>query len=167
MPTEGSHNRIMTAGGDWSMNEQTAPALASLYEQDETAWLEQTANLVAQRRFGEIDHEHLSEYLSDMARRDKREVFSRLVTLLTHLLKWEYQPEQRSNSWRGTILEQRRELRQLLESGSLRRHAGEVLGKAYQEAIQQAAVETGLTGATFPAECPSSLDELLAPGEGA
>jgi hypothetical protein len=149
------------------MTEQVAPGLASLYEQDETAWLEQTARLVAQRRFGEIDHDHLSEYLWDMARRDKREVFSRLVTLLTHLLKWEYQPEHRSNSWRGTILEQRRELRQLLESGSLRRHAGEVLARAYQEAIQQAAAETGLASETFPAECAASLDELLAPAAGA
>jgi hypothetical protein len=149
------------------MTEQVASVLASLYEQDETAWLEQTASLVAQRRWDEMDCAHLSEYLSDMARRDKREVFSRLVTLLTHLLKWEYQPEQRSNSWRGTILEQRRELRQLLESGSLRRHAEEVLGKAYQEAIQQAAAETGLARETFPAEYLASLEDCLAPGEGA
>lgn len=147
------------------MIEQTTSMPASLFEQDETAWLEQTANLVSQRRFGEIDHGQLSEYLTDMARRDKREVFSRLVTLLAHLLKWEHQPENRSNSWRGTILEQRRELRLLLESGSLRRHAAEVLGKAYQDAVEQAAVETGLAGETFPAECPASLDELLTPGE--
>ena len=147
------------------MIEQATSTPASLFEQDETAWLEQTASLVAQRRFGEIDHDQLSEYLTDMARRDKREVFSRLVTLLAHLLKWEHQPENRSNSWRGAILEQRRELRLLLESGSLRRHAAEVLEKAYQDAVQQAAVETGLAGETFPAECPASLDELLTPGE--
>lgn len=147
------------------MSEQVTPVRASLYEQDETAWLEQTASLVAQRRFGEIDQDHLSEYLSDMARRDKREVFSRLVTLLAHLLKWEYQPEHQSNSWRGTILEQRRELEQLFESGSLRRYASEVLSKAYQEAIQQAAADTGLAHETFPAECPSALEELLARGD--
>src|SRR5438105_1656725 len=151
----------MGVGGEETMPEKTVPPLCL---DDETAWLEQTASLVAQRRFGEIDPEHLSEYLSDMARRDKREVFSRLVTLLAHLLKWEHQSGQRSNSWRGTILEQRRELRLLLESGSLRRHAGEVLAKAYQEAIQQAAVETGLAAETFPGECPWALDEVLAQG---
>src|SRR5262249_2061358 len=95
------------------------------------------------------------------------EVFSRLVTLLAHLLKWEYQPEHRSNSWRGTMLEQQRELRQLFESGSLRRHAEQVLEKAYQEAVQQAAAETGLADETFPAERRWSLDELLAQGKGA
>ncbi len=144
------------------MPDQTVPALPSLYEQDETAWLEETASLVAQRRFGEIDHEHLGEYLSDMAKRDKRELFSRLVILITHLLKWEHQPELRSNSWQGTILSQRRELRQLLESGTLRRYAGEVLEKAYKEAVEQAATETGLTETVFPSECSMSLEEIVA-----
>jgi hypothetical protein len=149
------------------MHEQSTPSLTSLYEQDETAWLEQTANLVAQGRIDEIDHEHLSEYLSDMARRDKREVFNRLVVLLTHLLKWDHQPEQRSNSWRGTILSQRRELRQLLESGTLRRHAEDVLVQAYRAAVEQAATETGLVADTFPAELSLSLDEILASHNGA
>jgi hypothetical protein len=145
------------------MAEQAAAPLPTLYEHDETAWLEKTAALVAQRRFGEIDHENLSEYLSDMARRDKREVLSRLVTLLTHLLKWEHQPHGRSNSGRGTIVEQRRELGHLLESGTLRRYAGEVLGRAYREAVTQAAAETGLPEETFPAASALSLDEVLTP----
>lgn len=98
-------------------------ALVSLYEQDETAWLEQTARLIAQKRLDEIDHASLAEYLTDMAKRDRREVYSRLVDLLAHLLEWEHQVEQRSNSWKGTIRSQRRDLKQLLESGSLRRHA--------------------------------------------
>src|SRR5262249_17603543 len=146
------------------MPEQSAPALPSLYEQDETAWLEQTANLVAQGRFAEIDTQSLSEYLCDMARRDKREVFSRLVILIAHLLKWDQQPEQRSNSWRGTILSQRRDLRLLLESGTLRRYANESLPKAYEQAVEQAATESGLDEGVFPAECPMSLDEILAQG---
>jgi hypothetical protein len=152
----------MIVGGEFIMPDQTVPALPSLYEQDETAWLEETASLVAQRRFGEIDHEHLGEYLSDMAKRDKREVFSRLVILITHLLKWEHQPELRSNSWQGTILSQRRELRQLLESSTLRRYAGEVLGKAYTEAVEQAATETDLAETVFPSECAMSLEEIVA-----
>src|SRR5579864_3548088 len=96
---------------------QTLP-LPLLFERDETAWLEIMAQLAAQGRYTEMDHANLSEYLSDMAKRDRREVFSRLVTLLMHLLKWEHQPDHRSGSWQGTILEQRRELRKLLESGT-------------------------------------------------
>jgi hypothetical protein len=140
---------------------KTEPALAELYDVDETAWLEAMAVLAAEGRFAEMDHSHLSEYLTDMARRDRREVFSRLVTLLTHLLKWECQPERRSGSWRGTIREQRRELRQLLESGTLWNHAESVLADAYAEARRQAADETELPLATFPAESAIDLETLL------
>jgi hypothetical protein len=139
---------------------ETVP-LAVLYEQDETAWLEAMATLAAQRRFGEMDHAHLSEYLTDMAKRDRREVFSRLVVLITHLLKWEHQPAHRSGSWRGTLREQRRELRQLLDSGTLRNHAETVLADAYQEARRQASDETDLALDVFPSQCQASLDELL------
>src|SRR5688572_10266505 len=102
------------------MVQRTPAVTAALYEVDETAWLEATADLIRSGQLTEVDHHTLAEYLTDMARRDRREVSSRLVTLLAHLLKWEYQPERRSGSWRGTLLEQQRELRQLLESGTLR-----------------------------------------------
>lgn len=136
-------------------------SLDVLYEQDETAWLEAMAELATQRRHSEMDYLHLSEYLSDMAKRDRREVFSRLVVLMSHLLKWEYQAENRPGSWRGTIREQRRELRQLLESGTLRNHAEAVFAEAYAEARQQASDETELGTETFPMECAWGLEELL------
>src|SRR5205809_881888 len=140
------------------MHERITRLPTSLYEQDETAWLEQTARLVEQRRFGEIDHEHLKEYLSDMALRDKREVFSRLRTLIVHLLKFQYQPERRSKSWQRTIIVQRSDLEQLLQSATLRQHAEEVLGQAYKKAIKVVAVETGLAEEAFPSECFMSLE---------
>ena len=118
--------------------------------------------LAASGRYAEMDFRHLSEYLADMAKRDRREVFSRLVVLLSHLLKWEQQPEHRSGSWRGTIRAQRRELRQLLESGSLRNHAQVVLADAYAEARRQAADETELSLDVFPVANARVLDELLA-----
>src|SRR5271170_5375127 len=123
--------------------------LSVLYEQDETAWLEMMSALAARGRYTEMDYTHLAEYLTDMAKRDRREVFSRLVVLLSHLLKWANQPDRRSGSWRGTILEQQRELRQLLESGTLRSHAAAVFADAYADARKQAAAETGLPRAIF------------------
>src|SRR5271155_5552027 len=125
------------------MVEKLTDTLPCLFEQDETAWLEITARLVAAQRWDELDQEHLGEYLNDMARRDHREVLSRLVVLLAHLLKWEKQPEQRNRSWEATIKLQRRELQNLLESATLRKHAVEVLGKAYAWAVEQASTETG------------------------
>lgn len=144
------------------MVERLKQTLSSLYEQDETAWLEAMSDLAARRRFEDMDFENLSEYLQSMAKRDRRAVFNRLVVLLTHLLKWDHQVDQRTNSWRGTIRGQRRKLGLFLESGRLRRYAAEVLAEAYQEAIEQAAEETGLPAKTFPEQCPLTLDEILA-----
>jgi hypothetical protein len=136
--------------------------LLSLYDQDETAWLEIMATLAAGGRYAEMDYQHLSEYLSDMANRDRREVYSRLVTLLCQLLKWHHQPDRRSGSWRGTLREQRRELRQLLESCTLRNHAEAVLAHAHAEARRQAADETEPKLEVFPVELDLGLEELLA-----
>ena len=144
------------------MVQRTPAATAALYEVDETAWLEATADLIRSGRLTEVDLNTLAEYLTDMAKRDRREVFSRLVVLLSHLLKWEYQPDRRPGSWRGTVLEQQRELRQLLESSTLRNHATAVFADAYADARKQAAAETGLARKTFPEECRWDLDTALA-----
>jgi hypothetical protein len=108
-----------------------------------------------------LDLEHLSEYLRDMAKRDKREVLHRLVTLLVHLLKWEHQPEKGTRSWELTIQEQREELQELLESATLRNYAEQELGKMYQRAVRRAAVEANVAEEAFPGECPFTLEQAL------
>lgn len=138
-----------------------SPPTPPLYEQDETAWLELTADLVAEGRFGEIDRAALAEYLTDMAKRDKREVANRLTVLIAHVLKWEHQTKGRSNSWRATILAQQDELEDLLESKSLRDHASRILAKCYSRAVRRAASETGLPLEKFPQSCPYSIEGLL------
>jgi hypothetical protein len=143
------------------MVQRTPEALARLYEADETAWLDATADLIRRGHLDQIDPGTLAEYLTDMARRDRREVTSRLAILVAHLLKWRYQPDHRSGSWRGTVELQRQELAELLESGVLRSHAEATLAKAYANGLRQAAAETDLPPATFPADCPYSLDEIL------
>ncbi|MBA2591086.1 MAG: DUF29 domain-containing protein [Gammaproteobacteria bacterium] len=76
-----------------------------LYEHDETAWLETMAELIRLGRLDEIDYPNLAEYLADMARRDRWEVENRLTVLIVHALKWAYQPDRRSGSWKATIIE--------------------------------------------------------------
>lgn len=144
------------------MVQRVSVATAALYERDETAWLETTAELIRQGQLDAVDLSILAEYLTDMAKRDRREVYRRLVALLSHLLKWDYQADHRSRSWQGTILEQQRELRQLLESGTLRNHAQAVWTAAYADARKQAAAETGMVRGAFAEECPWDLDGALA-----
>ncbi len=134
--------------------------LSALYEADETAWLDAMAELVAQGRLAELDHAHLAEYLADMARRDRREVKNRLAVLLAHLLKWHFQPAQRTRSWERTIEHQRRKLRFDLEGGTLRDHAAEQLPVVYAYAVRQAAVDTGMPIGAFPPVCPFDWPQI-------
>jgi len=143
------------------MGPRATEALPALYESDEAAWLEAMAELIREGQFGDLDYDHLGEYLSDMARRDKREVKSRLATLIAHLLKWSHQVEKRSGSWRATIVVQRQELMELLQSEVLRTHALTILPQAYADGLARAVAETGLPSETFPKECPYTLDVLL------
>jgi Domain of unknown function DUF29 len=135
--------------------------LGALYECDETAWLETMSELIRLGRLDKLDYPNLAEYLADMARRDRREVQSRLTVLIGHVLKWTYQPDHRSGSWKGTIIEQRQELENLLRRDVLRNHAELALAEAYRNAVERAAAETGLPSETFPAACPYAIDQLL------
>lgn len=144
--------------------------LATLYDTDYSAWAQRNAELLRARRFDELDIEHLLEELSDMSKSDQRELESRLLILLAHLLKWEYQHQTLSErwrefegrSWRSTIIEQRKRLSILLrKSPGLKSILTEALANAYIDAIDLACEETGLPASTFPDECPYSLDQLL------
>lgn len=143
------------------MTIRTELALPELYTEDETAWLDAMADLIAAGAHAELDFANLREYLTDMAKRDRREVESRLVILLMHILKWMHQPNQLSRSWRASIVEQRQELRRLAGRGVLRNHAESVLAEVYRDAVERASAETGLALNAFPSECEYSLGELL------
>jgi hypothetical protein len=136
----------------------------SLYERDFCLWLERQAALLREGRFDELDLAHLIEEIEAMARRDKKAIKSNLVVLLTHLLKHQFQPDHRSTSWRGSIVEHRRRLRyDFEESPSLRLHAAEVFASAYADAREQASAETGLPLRAFPKSSPYTLERTLDP----
>jgi len=133
-----------------------------LYEQDLFAWTQQQVNLLTHQRWHELDVENLIDELEGMARRDRREMINRLIILIAHLLKWEFQPDHQSGSWRGSIQEQRLQLNGLLEdSPSLHQQFIESLEKAYPQAIKLASKETELPTTKFPNECPYELAQLL------
>ncbi len=136
-------------------------SLAELYEVDETAWLDAMSELLREGRISELDYPNLQEHLEAMALRDRKKVESRLAILIAHVLKWTHQPEKRTPSWRGTIIEQRHRLNKTAGTGALRKHAEVVLADCYADAVEMAIEETKLTAETFPAECPWTLEQLL------
>jgi Domain of unknown function DUF29 len=70
----------------------------SLYERDFYLWLEQQAARLREGRLGQLDVANLLEEMGDMGRSEQHAVEGNLVVLLTHLLKYRLQPDQRSRS---------------------------------------------------------------------
>lgn len=144
--------------------------LTTLYQTDYAAWAQRNAQLLRERRFDELDIEHLLEELSDMSKSDRRELHSRLLVLLAHLLKWEFQypllaerwREFDGRSWRSTIVEQREQLADLLrQSPGLKSAVDAAIADAYPVAVRLAHKETRLPKTTFPEVCPYSRDQIF------
>ncbi|MGZ8288874.1 MAG: DUF29 domain-containing protein [Telluria sp.] len=132
------------------------------YEDDLALWVEHQIALLRERRFEQIDLEHLIEELEGMVGSDRRELRNRIEILLIHLLKCQFQPERKSRRWLPTIAEQRSRIDDLFDqSPSLMRLAERSLNVKYRVAVQRAALETGLPAKTFPASPPYDVAELL------
>ena len=146
------------------MSAATAPqhVPTTLYDEELYAWAFTTAALVRQRRFLEIDLDHLAEELEDMGKRERRSLKSQMRTVILHLLKWRYQPDKRSPSWRQSIRNGRIEIQELLhDSPSLAGQVPQILDETYPAVRADAVDETGLPEATFPAQCPFTVEQAL------
>jgi hypothetical protein len=136
----------------------------SLYERDFYAWALQNAALFKAKRFDELDFENLLEEIESMGKSEGRELNSRLEELLMHLLKWDYQPERQTRSWKTSINKQRIGVDKVLdENPSLKHELEERFQKSYNYARRLAATETRLPLSNFPEQCPYSLQDALNP----
>jgi hypothetical protein len=137
-------------------------ATPSLYDRDFYAWANTQAALLRAGKLDQADIENIAEEIESMGRTEKRELTSRLAVLLMHLLKWQFQPERRTRSWRLTIEEQRRQtLRHLRDNPSLKPSLPETINDAYGDAVIAAERETDLARSTFPLSCPWLFDQFM------
>ncbi|MEM9275741.1 MAG: DUF29 domain-containing protein [Cyanobacteria bacterium P01_F01_bin.143] len=132
------------------------------YATDYNLWTQQTVKLLREHRWQEIDLENLLEEIEYLGKRERRAITSQLIHLLLHLLKWQYQPQKRSDSWLDAIADSRLQIELALkDSPSLKAYPSEQLNKTYQRARQGASKQTGLPLPTFPEECPYLLESVL------
>jgi hypothetical protein len=137
---------------------------ATLYDRDFIKWIEQQTEYVRQGCWAEVDVENLVEELEALGRSEQRELGSYLQVLLMHLLKCQYQPEKRTQSWDRTLENCRDQIQDCLEdTPSLRRflHDSEWVGKYYRRSRRDAAKETQMPIEGFPTECPYTLEQIL------
>ncbi|AMO56839.1 hypothetical protein GZ77_02260 [Endozoicomonas montiporae] len=134
----------------------------TLYEKDFYQWTQQQAALIRKGRLGELDLNNILEEIESMGRSEHRQLGNCLDVLLMHLLKWQYQPDHQSSSWRGSIEEQRVRIRKLIkENPSLKPKVHDTLQEAYALAKIGAYKETGLSQDVFPKHCPWDYDQIM------
>lgn len=145
----------------------------SEYDTDLVVWSTQQAALLRRMAAGErvndqVDWENVAEEIESLGRSDKREVESRVQTILVHLIKLLASPAKQPRAgWRSTVIRQRVDLTRLLkESPSLRLGLASVI-EAEMPASRMIAVaelaEYGDQPQVDPSELSFSADQLLGP----
>ena len=135
------------------------------YDTDMVAWTNEQAALIRGGHLDQLDLQHLAEEVEAMGAREKRELRNRLAILLQHLLKWQFHPARRSDSWTTGMFEQRLNIHDILEdSPSTSAILEDRLDSSYHLAVAQAASETGISWHVFPKTCPYTLAKALENG---
>lgn len=134
----------------------------TLYETDYAEWIKATVEKLRSRDYNNVDWENLIEEIEDIGRNDRRSLKSNFIVVLLHLLKWQFQPDRRSGSWEGSIIEHRRRVREAIEeSPSLQPYLESIFAECYTQAVKQAKAETRLPLETFPHQCLYQLADVL------
>ena len=91
----------------------------------------------------EVDFDSIIEEIESLGRSEKGQLINRLSLILSHLLKWQYQPARKTRSWDLTIKENRRRFKNILKDNpSLKSKLDEILDDAYYYAKLEAGKET-------------------------
>ncbi|HKG84544.1 MAG TPA: DUF29 domain-containing protein [Beijerinckiaceae bacterium] len=113
-----------------------AMSTAELYDEDFLLWTKEQARLLreaAERGVNlPLDWENLAEEVESLGRSDRRELRSRISTIIEHLLKLEHSSAREPREgWRNTVDRSRREAKLILkESPSLQHDVPELLDEA-------------------------------------
>jgi Domain of unknown function DUF29 len=136
--------------------------MSKTYLSDFNMWIDQTTQLLQEQRWQEIDVVHLIEEIKDLGKSERRAIASQLIRLLLHLLKWQYQPQRRSDSWLDSITDARTQIElAIADSPSLKNYPAQELESSYHKALRQTSKQTLIEISVFPSSCPYSLDLVL------
>ena len=137
----------------------------ALYDQDFYAWSNQQAALLRAGKLSLADIENIAEEIESMGKSEKKELTNRLIVLLLHLLKWQYEPRGRGSSWETSIRGQRLDIEaHLLDNPSLKSQVQAAIDYAYRRSLIDVVGETGLPKGIFPPACPYSFAQMLDDG---
>ncbi|MFM6510660.1 MAG: DUF29 domain-containing protein [Microcystis panniformis] len=140
------------------------PDLKTLYEIDDSLWLEETIELLKAKNFEALDLENLIEELEDLGNEKKFRVASFLQQIIRHALLlqfWTREREYNQAHWQAEIISFQYHLKRYLTT-NLRKYLEQEFEQIYFESRQYVRKKTD-NQVNFPDTCPYSLEELLDP----
>ncbi len=124
------------------------------YETDFYAWTQAQAAALRDGKWDTLDWANLAEEIESLGRSERYAIESHLQNLLTHLLKWRYDPAtEPRRGWRITIRNARLDIAKRA-LGHLQHYPAQYFAIAYRHAREDAADESDLPLTTFPEVCP-------------
>ncbi|MEG3438575.1 DUF29 domain-containing protein [Pannus brasiliensis CCIBt3594] len=140
------------------------PDLKSLYEVDDSLWLEETIALLKEKNFDALDLENLIEELEDLGSEKKHRVVGFLEQIIRHVLLlqfWQAERDYNQAHWESEIYNFQIHLNRYLTK-NLHKHLEEEFLTIYKDAVGYARRKTK-NRVDFPDECPYTLENLLDP----
>ena len=139
------------------------PDLKTLYEIDDSLWLEETIELLKAKNFEALDVENLIEELEDLGNEKKFHVASLLEQIIRHCLLlqfWIREREYNRSHWRSEIVNFKNQIDTYLTTNP-RNYLTQELPRIYQKALNYVREKTD-NQVSFPQKCPYSLENLIA-----
>jgi hypothetical protein len=114
--------------------------MSNLYGTDFVVWAKRQAELLRKRAAGELDWLNIAEEIESLGKSDRRELQSRILTVLQHLMLLDASTAAWPRpGWQQTLIEQRNAIDMLLEdSPSLRREVASIIAKMLPKARELA-----------------------------
>src|SRR5687767_1877261 len=103
------------------------------YDRDVYSWAIEQAALFRAGRIAEADVLNIAEEIDDVGNEQYDKLESAIRIILLHLLKWDYQPRQRSRSWHLTVQVQRKHAQKVMRKNpGLKPLVDEAIVEAYE-----------------------------------
>jgi 23S rRNA maturation mini-RNase III len=138
--------------------------LKTLYEIDDSLWLEETIEILKTKRYEALDLENLIEELEDLGNEKKFCVASLLEQIIRHFLLlqfWTAKRKYNRSHWHSEIVNFKNQIDTCLTT-NLRNYLAQELHRIYQKALNYVREKTD-NQVNFTQECSYSLENLLDP----
>lgn len=134
--------------------------MTTLYEKDFHAWCFDQAEKLRSGILN-LDFLNLAEEMESLGNSNQKELVNRLIELICHILKWEYQAHLRSHGWVYSIREQQERIKKLIQKNpSLKHYYEESLQDAMPSGRRLAAIQTQMLLEQFPEWIEVDLEKV-------